>query len=216
MNAQMSVPPDRPAGALHGLRESDLDPNPFVQFECWYRAAEQAQQPLPEAMALATTTRDGLPSLRMVLLKGVDERGFVFFTNYEGRKGSELTANPQAALLFYWQVLSRQVRVEGSASRVSREESEAYFRTRPREARLGAWASLQSEIIPHRDVLDQRLEELAARYPGDDIPLPPTWGGFRIAPDSIEFWQSRSNRLHDRLRYTRQPDASWLIQRLSP
>jgi pyridoxamine 5'-phosphate oxidase len=205
-----------PDALLVGLRESDLDPDPIEQFRRWYRAAEEAQQPQPEGMALATTTPDGAPSLRMVLLKGVDALGFVFFTNYDSRKGAELAANPRAALLFYWQCLSRQVRIEGPIERVSRAESEAYYRTRPRDARLGAWASRQSAVIPNRDVLDRRLAELAEQYPDDNVPLPPYWGGFRVLPDSLEFWQSRPNRLHDRLRYVRRADDSWRVERLSP
>src|SRR5439155_26467341 len=191
---RMSLEPDPSSASVPpppGLREGDLDPDPIVQFSRWYRAAEEAQQPLPEAMALATAAPDAAPSLRMVLLKGVDARGFVFFTNYDSRKGAELAANPRAALLFYWQRLSRQVRIEGAIERVSRAESEAYYRTRPRDARLGAWTSRQSVVIPNRDVLDRRLAELAEQYPDDAIPLPPYWGGFRVLPDSLEFWQSR-------------------------
>ncbi|MGH2524230.1 MAG: pyridoxamine 5'-phosphate oxidase, partial [Anaerolineales bacterium] len=152
----------------------------------------------------------------MVLLKGFDERGFVFYTNYESQKGRELAENPRAALVFYWAALGRQVRIVGQVSRVSREESEAYFRTRPIGAQLGAWASRQSRAIPNREMLEDRLAELAVQYQNRDIPLPPYWGGFRLTPHSIEFWQGRPNRLHDRLCYTRQPDRGWKIERLSP
>jgi pyridoxamine 5'-phosphate oxidase len=166
-------------------------------------------------MTLATADAAGRPSARMVLLKGFDERGFVFYTNYGSRKAGELDANPAAALVFWWPPLQRQVRVEGNVERVSREESEAYFRTRPLGSQLGAWASAQSQVIAGRAELERRLEELTARYGDGDVPLPPFWGGYRIRPEVVEFWQNRPNRLHDRLRYRRTP-TGWTIDRLSP
>ncbi|MCI0485366.1 MAG: pyridoxamine 5'-phosphate oxidase [Blastocatellia bacterium] len=199
-----------------GLRRSDLDPNPFKQFEKWFDEAQASVPKLPNTMTLATADRDGRPSARMVLLKGFDERGFVFYTNYESQKSEELEENPQAALVFYWVELDRQVRITGRVSKVSREESAEYFRTRPADSRLAAWASKQSEVIENREVLETRMKEFEARYPGEAIPLPPFWGGFCLSPDTIEFWQNRPSRLHDRFRYTLQPDSSWLIERLSP
>ncbi len=198
------------------LDETDLHPDPFQQFRAWFDAAVAAQPINPDAMTLATSTPDGRPSARMVLLKGVDERGFVFFTNYESRKGIELEANPRAALVFYWPVLERQVRVEGRVERTSAEESAAYFRSRPRGSRLGALVSPQSEVIPSRDVLEQWIAQLLPDFPDDDIPCPPFWGGYRVIPTSIEFWQGQPNRLHDRLRYERREDGGWDVRRLAP
>ncbi|MGQ0670677.1 MAG: pyridoxamine 5'-phosphate oxidase [Actinomycetota bacterium] len=198
------------------LTRRDLDPDPFAQFRTWLEAAEAAGVRMPNAMTLATASPDGRPSARSVLLRGLDERGFVFFTNYESRKGRQLSENPHAALVFLWKDLERQVCVTGAVERTSREESEEYFRTRPRDARLGAWASRQSAVIGSRAELDTRFEELARRNPGENIPLPPFWGGFRLFPDTIEFWQGRPHRLHDRFRYSRQPEEGWLIERLSP
>lgn len=166
-------------------------------------------------MTLATAASDGTPSARVVLLKGLSENGFVFYTNYESPKGKELAANPKAALVFYWPELERQVRVAGRVERVSREQSAAYFHSRPRGSQLGAWASRQSEIIPGREPLEDRLRALQAEYPGE-VPLPPFWGGFRLLPRQIEFWQGRPNRLHDRLLYSLQQDGSWRRERLSP
>lgn len=166
-------------------------------------------------MALATATGEGKPSVRMVLLKGYDDRGFVFFTNYEGRKSSELLQNPNAALLFYWSELERQVRIEGSVEKTSRQESEEYFNTRPLESRLGAWASRQSEVIPGRSDLERKVSDLKERYANRDVPVPPFWGGFRLQPLAIEFWQGRENRLHDRIRYLLRGGV-WVIERLSP
>jgi pyridoxamine 5'-phosphate oxidase len=199
-----------------GLFEADVDPDPVVQFERWFDDARAADLVEPSAMTLATATADGVPSARMVLLRGVDARGFVFYTNYESRKAAELAANPRAALVFWWGALQRQVRVEGRVQRTSQEESAAYFRTRPPGSRLSAWASPQSRVIPGRAVLDERVAELAARHPDGDIPLPPFWGGYRLVPEVVELWQQRPNRLHDRLRYTRTPDGGWRIQRLAP
>ena len=199
-----------------GLREEDLAADPFAQFGVWFGEVAQADVREPNAMTLATATPDGRPSARMALLKEVDTRGFVFYTNYESRKGSELNANPRAALVFFWVQLERQVRVEGRVERVSAEESDAYFSSRPEGSQLGAWASLQSVILPGRGPLEARYEELHAQYEGQEIPRPPFWGGYRVVPETVEFWQGRVNRLHDRLRYRRQADGSWVIERLSP
>jgi len=197
------------------LDEAQVDADPIVQFGRWFADAEAADLIEPNAMTLATVAAGGRPSARMVLLKGFDERGFVFYTNYESRKAAELDGNPIAALVFWWGALQRQVRVEGAVERVRREESEAYFRSRPLGSRLGAWASAQSQVITGRAELEGRLEELTARYGDGDVPLPPFWGGYRIRPEVVEFWQGRPNRLHDRLRYRRTP-SGWDIDRLSP
>ena len=199
----------------HALSETDVDLNPLVQFNRWLQEALSSRLPEPNAMALATATGEGRPSVRMVLLKGYDERGFVFFTNYEGRKSSELLSNPNGALLFYWSELERQVRIEGSVEKTSRQESEEYFNTRPLESRLGAWASRQSEVIPGRSDLEQKVSDLKERYADREIPVPPFWGGFRLQPLVFEFWQGRENRLHDRIRYNLQGGV-WVIERLSP
>jgi pyridoxamine 5'-phosphate oxidase len=193
----------------------DLDPDPLRQFRAWFAEATEAGVEVPEAMALATATPDGRPSARMVLLKGADERGFGFHTNYASRKGEELAANPQAALLFHWRPLGRQVRVEGRVDRLPAEESEAYFRTRPFGSRLAAWASPQSRPLADRAEIDRRYKDAAARFPGEDVPLPPHWGGFRLVPDAYEFWQHQENRLHDRVRYERE-DSGWNRVRLAP
>jgi pyridoxamine 5'-phosphate oxidase len=195
--------------------ESDLAADPFEQFAAWLGDAEAAGIGLPEAMTLATATPEGEPSARMVLLKGHGPGGFVFFSGYESRKGRELEENPRAALVFYWHELGRQVRVEGTVERLPREDSEAYFRTRPLGSRLAAAASRQSDVLPSRDELDARFEELRALHAGGDVPLPESWGGFRLHPHTLEFWQHRQNRLHDRLRY-RLDDDGWVVERLAP
>jgi pyridoxamine 5'-phosphate oxidase len=197
------------------FNERDADPNPFRQFDKWFKEAESAVPILPNAMTLATATTDGTPSARVVLLKGFDERGFVFYTNYKSPKARELDYNPVASLCFYWSELGRQVRITGTVTKTTRDESESYFHTRPVESQLGAWASNQSEVISGRDVLETRMNELVGEYEGKQIPLPPFWGGYRLAPSVIEFWQSRPSRLHDRLRYTKG-ESEWLIERLAP
>ena len=197
------------------MDERDLDPDPLRQFQAWFAEAGEAGVEVPEAMALATATSDGRPSVRMVLLKRADERGFGFHTNYESRKAEELTANPRAALLFHWRPLGRQVRVEGRVERIPVDESEAYFRTRPVASRLAAWASPQSRPLPDRAELDRLYGDAAERFPGEDVPLPPHWGGFRLVPDAYEFWQHQENRLHDRVR-DRRDGAGWGRARLAP
>jgi pyridoxamine 5'-phosphate oxidase len=201
---------------IAGLHESDLERDPFAQFEKWLQQALIACLPEPTAMTLATATKKGKPSARIVLLKNYDDRGFVFFTNYESHKGRELLRNPAAASVFHWAELERQVRIVGTVERTSRKESEHYFRTRPVGSQLGAWASKQSEVIPSREVVENRARELATEYENKEIPLPPFWGGFRIKPTEIEFWQGRPNRLHDRFRYSLLRGRSWRIERLSP
>jgi pyridoxamine 5'-phosphate oxidase len=199
-----------------GLTENELDPNPFKQFRKWLNQALEVGLPEPTAMTLATATKDGKPSARMVLLKHFDEEGFVFFTNYKSRKGRELLRNPAAALVFYWVELERQVRIIGTAKKVSHEESEQYFRTRPIGSQLAAWASKQSEILQSRQEIEKRVLELEAQYTNKEIPVPPIWGGFRIKPTEIELWQGRPNRLHDRLRYALARGGKWKIERLAP
>jgi pyridoxamine 5'-phosphate oxidase len=198
------------------LSEADMDADPIRQFAAWFQEALAAKLPDANAMTLATATPDGQPSARMVLLKAFDSSGFTFHTNYESRKGRELTANPRAALQFFWSQLHRQVRIEGTVERVSEAESDDYFRSRPLGSRLGAWASRQSEVIPGRDALEERVRETTRRFADAEVPRPPFWGGFRVRPLSIEFWQGRPDRLHDRLRYWRVPPDSWRIERLAP
>jgi pyridoxamine 5'-phosphate oxidase len=199
-----------------GLSEGDVDPDPLVEFRRWYRLAEDSGVPQPDAMTLATATADGAPSARMVLLKGVDDQGFVFFTNYESRKAREMAENPRAALILYWVALRRQVRATGRVEPITAEESEAYFRSRPFGSRLAAWASRQSSLIPDRSVLEDEYRRLEAEYADGEVPLPPFWGGYRVTPDTVEFWMGRENRLHDRLRYRREDRGEWVIERLSP
>lgn len=201
---------------LQGLNETDIDPNPFKQFRTWFDQALEAQLPEPNAMTLTTVTADGRPAARIVLLKHFDEQGFVFYTNYKSQKGQELAQNPWAAFVFWWAELERQVRIEGYTQKVSDQESDAYFQSRPWGSRLGSWVSQQSQVIHDREVLEDRLQELTVEYQDQDVPRPTHWGGYRLNPTSIEFWQGRPNRLHDRLRYRRLGDDNWLVERLSP
>jgi pyridoxamine 5'-phosphate oxidase len=224
---------------LAGLRREGLAADPMSQFKRWFDDAANVRaggrtrkffirlyksllqisgvEPMEiNAMTLSTTDKSGRVSSRVVLLKGIDERGFIFFTNYDSRKGREIADNPNAALTFYWAELERQVCVAGPVKKVSHAESEAYFNSRPRGSRIGAWVSRQSEVITDRAVLDQRQKELEAKYPGNDIPMPPNWGGYVVMPDRIEFWQGRPSRLHDRFCYFKSADNSWRIERLSP
>jgi pyridoxamine 5'-phosphate oxidase len=224
---------------LAGLRRRDLAPDPIAQFQKWFAQAagtrvsgrlrgffvrlykavfmgEQSALVEVNAMTLATADKEGRPSARIVLLKGVDERGFIFFTNYDSRKGNELTENPNAALVFYWADQERQVCIAGRVSRVSDQESNVYFKSRPRGSRLAAWASRQGEVLPDRAALEAKWKELEAKYPGEDVPKPPYWGGYVLSPVRFEFWQGRPSRMHDRFRYTKREDGSWKIERLSP
>jgi pyridoxamine 5'-phosphate oxidase len=235
----MSIADLRREYNLAGLRRRDLDGDPIVQFRHWFDQATGArasgrlrgfliklyktifmirgvEQLDLNSMTLATADRQGRPSARVVLLKGLDERGFIFYTNYHSRKGHELEENPEAALVFYWPEQERQVCVAGQVSKLPASESEAYFRSRPRGSRIGAWASDQSAVMQDRAELEAKWKQFEERFPGEDIPCPPHWGGFVLAPARLEFWQGRLNRLHDRFRYTRLPDGNWLIERLSP
>ena len=199
-----------------GLSEADSGDDPFALFHKWLADALAAGLPEPNAMILATATPDGMPSARAVLLKALDGRGFTFFTNYDSRKGHEMAVNPRVALVFPWHAIERQVRVEGTVEIVTPAESDDYFAHRPLGSRLGAWASRQSEVIPDRAYLERRHAELMAQYPDGNVPRPEFWGGYRVLPTVIEFWQGRPSRLHDRIRFTRRPDGSWLRERLSP
>ena len=216
----MEVPRDPAASRYEhvgkGLRRSDLDPDPIKQFSNWFTAAIEAGIRDVNAMSLATAGPDAKPTVRIVLLKGFDQNGFVFFTNYESEKGKQLAANPYAAMAFYWIELDRQIRIGGEVEKTSREESQIYFHSRPIGSQLGAWASRQSDVIDGRRVLDARMSEITERFANKAIPVPPHWGGYRLKPDVFEFWQGRPNRLHDRFRYTRQANGSWLIERLAP
>jgi pyridoxamine 5'-phosphate oxidase len=211
----MNVSDVRREYGARGLSEGDLAADPVEQLRAWL---DQARDAYPEeftSMTLATADREGRPSARVVLLKGLDERGLVFYTNYDSRKGRELAENPRAALVFYWPAFDRQVRIEGMVERTSREESEAYFLSRPLGSRLGAWASPQSRPIPGREDLERRLREAGERF-GGEVPLPEAWGGYRVRPETVEFWQGRPSRLHDRLRYSLLPGGGWRIERLAP
>ena len=199
-----------------GLRRKDLDPDPIKQFSNWFTAAIESGIRDANAMSLATATKDGKPFVRIVLLKGFDHDGFVFFTNYDSQQGGQLAENPQAALGFYWNVLDRQIRISGAVERSSRDASERYFHSRPPGSQLGAWASPQSRAIDGRRILDAKLAQMTERFGDDPIPLPPHWGGFVLHPEMMEFWQGRANRLHDRFRYRRGGDGNWAIERLAP
>ncbi len=202
--------------ASRPFREEDADPDPFRQFERWFAEATDVGMSQPEAAALATATPQGSPSVRMVLVKQTGPDGFVFYTNYESRKGGELTANPRAALLFHWERLGRQVRLEGPVRRTTREDSLAYAHSRPRGSQLSAAASPQSRPVPDRSWLEQQVAELDAQYADREVPLSDSWGGFRLEPERFEFWQHRVSRLHDRLVYTPDPDRGWKVERLAP
>lgn len=197
------------------LSEDKVDPNPFRQFGFWWDEALRAEIDEVNAMTLATVSGAGKPSARIVLLKGYDEQGFVFYTNYESRKGQDLALRPEASLLFFWKELERQVRIEGPCVKVSAEESDAYFQSRPAGSRIGAWASPQSRVIESRDLLDQQIIAIENRFDGQEIPRPAHWGGYRVIPAQVEFWQGRPSRLHDRILYTREAD-NWIISRLAP
>jgi pyridoxamine 5'-phosphate oxidase len=202
--------------ALGALSETEVDPDPLQQFQRWLGEAINAQLPEPNAMTLATADRTGRPYARVVLLKDCDADGFVFFTNYRSDKGRQLAENPHAALVFLWLELERQVRIEGTVGKIPLTESEVYFHGRPRESRLGALASRQSQVIASRALLDERFQQLNAQYPDDNIPMPNQWGGYRVRPTLLEFWQGRHGRMHDRLRYRRQADGHWWLERLEP
>lgn len=199
------------------LTENEIKDKPFEQFKLWFENALEAKIPEPNAMVVASVSKEGMPSARVVLLKGFDERGFVFYTNYESQKGRELAHNPGCALVFNWLELERQIRIEGQAEKLSPEDSESYFHKRPKKSQIGAWASPQSQVIENREVLENNFSDLEARYAdAEQLPRPEHWGGFRVVPSRIEFWQGRSGRLHDRLNFTRNPEGEWAMSRLAP
>ena len=201
---------------LEDLREETVQEDPMSQFQAWFEAALGAEVPEVNVMTLATATPSGQPGARLVLLKDYDEGGFVFYTNYQSEKARQLDTNPQASLVFWWRPLERQVRVGGTVVRLSPEMSDTYFRSRPRASQLGAWASPQSEVVASRDVLEKQMAEVKKQYEGREVPRPPHWGGYRLEPSTVEFWQGRPGRLHDRLRYYRQEDGAWMRERLAP
>lgn len=213
-NWYRTSPDDTPED--RALDRENLHQDPISQFSEWFTFAKESGIREANAMTVATVGEDGLPSARILLLKGVDETGFLFFTNYESQKARQLAATPYAALVFYWQSLGRQIRVVGDVSKLSQEESEDYYQTRQRGSRIGAWASPQSQVIPDRAFLEKRVAEIESQYPDEEIPLPSHWGGYRLTPVSVEFWQGRTSRLHDRYRYTRNESGSWTIERLAP
>ena len=213
MEESLDYPESHPT---QGLRRVDLDQDPIRQFGVWFTEAAATHIPEVNAMSLATATLDGIPSVRIVLLKEFDDRGFVFFTNYSSEKGHQLEANPRAALALYWVEVGRQIRIAGSVERTSREESNMYFHSRPRGSQLGAWVSHQSQVIDARRVLDAKFAAMTQRFSGQEIPRPPHWGGYRVRPEIMEFWQRRDDRLHDRFRYTRDTGETWRIERLAP
>lgn len=211
----MSIADIRTDYRRHAFSEQDAADDPIAQFTTWFDEAVRAEVMEPNAMCLATATPDAYPSARMMLLKGVDARGFVFYTDYRSRKGRELADNPGAALCFFWPELERQVRVTGAVQRVSRAESDAYFQSRPLPSRIGAWSSVQSSVLPSREMLEAEVEAVTQRFAAGEVPLPEHWGGFRVVPEEIEFWQGRSSRLHDRIHYRREA-GQWVKRRLSP
>jgi pyridoxamine 5'-phosphate oxidase len=202
--------------SLQSLTENNIDPNPIIQFKKWWDETLNSEIIEPNAMTLATASQDGLPSARIVLLKGFSEKGFVFFTNYESYKGQQLAENPKACLVFFWKEIERQVRITGLVSKISAKESDEYFETRPGSSRIGAWASPQSRVIENREWLDQQFNSLAAKMEGASIQRPPYWGGYIVNPVMIEFWQGRPDRLHDRIQYSIEEDGGWKIERLAP
>ncbi len=216
MTAPLDIAALRHDYVAHGLRRSDLDPDPIQQFAKWFGEAAAAEIRDVNAMNLATIAADGTPDARIVLLKAISDRGFVFFTNYDSAKARQLEANPHAALTFYWVQLERQIRIRGTVERTTHGESEEYFRSRPLGSQLGAWASAQSSPIANREALEKQLADVTERFAGGNIPLPEYWGGYRVKPHTIEFWQGRTNRLHDRFCYTLQSEGRWSVERLSP
>lgn len=201
---------------MAGLRRRELAENPILQFETWFQQAVKAEVPEPTAMSVATVNQLNQPSLRTVLLKAVDERGFIFCTNYESHKGHDLAENSNASILFFWKELERQVSVNGTTRKIPQQESDVYFEARPRGSQIAAWVSQQSSVIDHRETLEKKFEELEKKFADQQVPLPQYWGGYVVVPDTVEFWQGRVNRLHDRFRYSKQADGVWKIERLSP